>query len=223
MPPPNAWKRPFSRWSTALDDMLQNAADTLANPSAGWATRKEQAARLGETARRAIEALRACKDDADPDVRNEVRKVLKQLPLVRARGKAPEHSLESLAHACAKPDRRNVTTRDEGFQIEVKITDERMQDVFIVPDAREDGTALVRVYTKCGKPDASSAAWALRTNAELIGCAFAVENHDRFEHLILVQNFVLAKVTPEEVVAAVKQIAYYGDWLERKLSGADTF
>lgn len=206
-----------------MDDSLQKAADTLANPSAGWATRKEQAARLGDMARRAIEALRACKDDADPDVRNEVRKVLKQLPLVRARGNTPEHSVESLAHACAKPGRRNLTTLDDGFQVEVMINDERMQDVFIVPDSREDGAPLVRVYTKCGKPDASSAAWALRTNAELIGCAFAVENHDRFEHLILVQNFVLAKVTPEEVIAAVKQIAYYGDWLERKLSENDTY
>lgn len=223
MQPPSAWKRHSSRWSTAFDDTLQKAVETLANPSAGWATRKEQAVLLGETARCAIEALRTSKDDADPDVRNQVRKELKQLPLVRARSGTPEHSLGSLAEACAKPGRRTVTDQGDGFQIEVRISDERAQDVFIVPDAREDGASLVRVYTKCGKPDAASAAWALRSNAELIGCAFAVENHDRFEHLILVQNFVLAKVTPDEVVAAVKQIAYYGDWLERKLSGVDAF
>ena len=205
---------------------LEKAISTLKNPAAGWATRKETAHHLGDWAVAVIEALRGLKDDADQDVRNAVRAALKRLPLLRAGGEPTTpraYTLEELAAHFAKPGRRTVQPHGDGFQIEVHIDAERAQDVFVRPHEKDDGTQMIRVYTICGKPDASTAAWALRANGELIGCGFAVENHERFEHLILVENFHRENATPGEVLAAVKQIAYYGDWLERRLSSQDVF
>lgn len=205
---------------------LDKDISTLRNPAAGWATRKEIAHRLGELAEHAIHALRDHKDDSDQDVRNAVRSVLKHLPLVRAGGTsaAPrDFTLEELALHCAKDGGRTVNTYDEGYRVEVRIDDARAQDVFIRPYVKEDGTEMLRVFTVCGKPDSPTAAWALRTNTELIGCAFAVDKHERFEHLILVENFHRAKVSPDEVLETVKQIAFYGDWLEKRLSKEDAF
>ncbi len=205
---------------------LDKAITTLKNPAAGWATRKDIAHRLGELAHRAIHALRDHKDDTDQDVRDAVRTSLKRLPLVRANGDTAvpkDFALEELAHHCAKPGVRTVHEYDEGYRVEVRIDDARAQDVFIRPYDKDDGTKMLRVFTVCGKPDSTTAAWALRTNTELIGCAFAVENHDRFEHLILVENYHRAKVSPDEVLTSVKQVAFYGDWLEKRLSKEDAY
>lgn len=205
---------------------IEKAIATLQNPAAGWATRKEIANRLGDLAHRAIHALRDHKDDADQDVRDVVRASLKRLPLVRANGDASapkDFALEELAMHCAKTGSRAVTEYGEGYRVEVRIDDARAQDVFIRPYEKDDGTRMLRVFTVCGKPDSPTAAWALRTNTELIGCAFAVEIHDRFEHLILVENYHRAKVSPDDVLASVKQIAFYGDWLEKRISKEDTY
>ena len=48
-------------------------------------------------------------------------------------------------------------------------------------------------------------------------------DHDRFEHLILVENYHRAKVSPDEVLTSVKQVAFYGDWLEKRLSKEDAY
>jgi hypothetical protein len=203
---------------------LRKAIKKLADPNGGWATRKEIAEQLGTLAREAILALRDQKSAQDQDVRAAVRAALKQLPIVRvteASAAHKPHALADIASACAKEGQRSVSELDDGYKVVVKIGVDREQDVFIRPELKEDGTKLLRVSTICGKPDASSAAWALRTNVSLIGCAFAVENHGRFEHLILVQNFDWAKTSPAEVLAAVKQVAFYGDWLEKRLAEDD--
>lgn len=205
-----------------LED-LDRSISTLRNQSAGWATRKEIAHTLGEIARRALHALRELKDDQDHDVRNAVRSVLRQLPSVDAAPEGAPHdfALEELAQHCAKPGSRTVFADGDGYRIVVRIGEGRSQSVYIQPAQKDDGSRLLRVYSPCGKPDASSAAWALRSNATLIGCAFAVENFDRFEHLIIVENFERDRVSPAEILVAVKQVAFYGDWLEQRLSDED--
>lgn len=207
-------------------EAIEKAIQVLRNPDSGWATRKETAHALAESARKVIHALRDHKDDRDQDVRAAVRECLRKIPQVKAApGAAPrkDYALEELAQHCAKPGSRTVHEYDEGYRVEVRIDEARMQDVFVRPITKDDGTQMIRVFTVCGKPDASTAAWALRTNTDMIGCAFAVENHERFEHLILVQNFHRAKASPEEVLAAVKQVAFYGDWLEKRLGTVDNF
>ena len=41
--------------------------------------------------------------------------------------------------------------------------------------------------------------------------------------MVLARTFLASEATPAQVKAAVKEIAYYGDWLELKLTGLDDF
>lgn len=196
-------------------DELKRTIETLHNQRAGWATRKEAAHQLGDAAQRARAALEALRDDPDRDVRAAIRSALSATP------NGAEISIEALAQYCHKPGRRTVSPHEDGFKIEAQIDASRTQTVYMLPRLQDDGTPILRVFSPCGKPDSSSAAWALRSNANLVGCAFAVENFERFEHLIIVKNFLRHRASPAEVLAAVKQIAYYGDWLEKRLNGTD--
>src|SRR5690606_32607169 len=106
--------------------------------------------------------------------------------------------------------------KGDGFVVRVQCRDGRTQDVLIAPHQRSDGRELIRVSTQCGEADADTIAWAIRSNAELMYCAFSVVSKGDEERLIIVNNFNPDEVTPTMVKDAVKEIAYYGDWLESK-------
>ena len=205
---------------------LDKIIEALKDRSSGWVTRRDAAEALGQIASRSLGALKAHANEDDVDVRSGVRRALADVGAVEAGksdGTPTIYSLKELAQACLKKSKRTVKVEGEGYVVRVQTTEGRTQDVFIAPFERSDGRKLVRVSTRCGIADEETTAWAIRSNSQLMYCAFCVEERDEVEELVIVKNFNPQYVTPAMAKDAVKEIAYYGDWLEKKLSGEDKF
>jgi len=212
---------------------IDKAVENLANKDAGWVDRRDAAEALGEAALRAVSALTAHADESDVDVGSAVQKALDRVrglgaggrPGDAAQAKPATYSLEQLVRACEKPGQRTVTPTGDGYVIEVQLKAGRRQIVCVTPYTRKDGIELIRVYTQCGPAREDAVPWALRTNMKLAQCAFALmrEGDDAEEQLVLSNCYLAKEATPREVGVAVKEVAYYGDWIEKKLTGLDDF
>ena len=132
-------------------------------------------------------------------------------------------TLEDLAKACAKEGVRTVEPDSEGFVVRVALKEGRHQAVHLREFKRADGVKLVQVYTVCGKADEASYAWALRANMKLIQGAVALAKQGDDERFVLTMTFLAGEVTKPEIKAAIKEAAYYGDWIEQKVTGQDEF
>lgn len=206
-----------------IDGAIQKVKDT----KAGWVTRRDAVELLGKVALKALDALQDASDEMDVDVRRSVDDMLGRaaaaLKGVKPKVAQETLSLEELAKACAKEGVRIVEPEGEGYVVRVLMKDGRRQHVHLRRFTRADGVALVQVYTVCGKADEKSYAWALRTNMKLIQGAVALARQGDDERFVLTMCFLAGEVTKSEIKAAVKEAAYYGDWIEQKVSEQDEF
>ena len=209
-------------------EVIDSAAENLGNRDAGWVTRRDGADLLGKIAIRALAALHKASDEQDVDVRRAVEQALGQaaaaLEGVKPRPVERSFTLNELVRASEKAGERVVTEVNENeYLVEVTLRGGRNQSVHIRKFQRKDGIDLIQVYTVCGKADERSYAWALRANMKLVQGAVALEKKGDEELFVLTTSFIAAHVTRGEMKAAIKETAYYGDWMESKLSGQDEF
>lgn len=206
---------------------LDQTIKTLEDTDAGWVTRRDAVEALGAVAKKSLAALRAHLNEKDVDVQRAVQQALADTAgagdQAAPPAKAAPPTMKELAQACAKKGKRGIKPEGEGFVVRVRLKDERIQYVHIERHRRSDGRELIRVSTSCGEADADSVAWAIRSNSQFMYCSFCLEERDGKDHMIIVSNFDPNQVTPLMVKDAVKEIAFYGDWLEQKLSGEDQF
>ncbi len=206
---------------------IERAAAALHDTKAGWVTRRDGADALGQAAMRAIEALNAHAEERDVDVGRAVKEALGQVSGALAgipptAGEAT-HTLEELVRYCEKPGERSVVREGEEYSIEVGLREGRQQVVYVTPLKRRDGVELIQIYTHCGPFDEGALKWALEANMKLAQSAIAVTQVDGEERFVLTNSYFASEATPAEVKASVKEIAFYGDWLEQKLTGRDDF
>jgi hypothetical protein len=204
---------------------LDRAIIDLKDREGGWVTRRDAAEALGKIGHHAFSALQKHKDDADQDVRIAAQKAIALVGNVPSPPPPSdkEIDLRELARACEKPTKRAITMKKGRFSVDVHLADDRHQTVHVMPHKLKDGTRLLKVFTVCGEPETKIMEWAMRSNAKLVRGAFAIHNDGDKEMLLLIDNFRWENITPGEVKAAVKEIAYYGDWLEKKISRLDEF
>lgn len=207
---------------------IDKAAAALHDPRTGWVNRRDAAEALGNAAMHAIKTLRAHEEDPDTDVRETTRKLLREVAGVLAgiEPRPPEtapqsFSLEQLARACEKEGERTVTPRDGGFVVTVRLRQGRHQDILVSALERNDGVRLIRVFTDCGEASDDALSWALRANVKLTHCALALTSEGDAQRFVLTRCFLADAAGPAQVKAAVKEMAFYGDWMEKKLSGLD--
>lgn len=206
---------------------LEQAAQQLSDPDAGWVYRRDAAQLLGNLAARALVALHDNRDEPDTDVRRSVDKALAQCSAA-LQGIAPDprahaYTLAELARSCARQGHREVEPDGDGFAVTVSLDGGRRQRVKLDRIRREGRPETVRIQTVCGPYAPQTAEWALRANLQLTLGAVGVADIDGEARFVITHNFLMDGATPPEVKASVKEIAIYGDWLERKLSGSDTF
>ncbi len=201
---------------------LEEAEQNLSNARAGWVHRRDAALALGRWAAIALDALKRHINDPDPDVRRAVAETLAKIHLPAVPASDGSYPLETLARACEKPGKREVQSDGSDFMVQVKLPEGRQQQVRLSPAANRDGHPLIHVSTRCGEASEKAKNWALRYNAKLVHCAFAVQAGDEREELVLMENIPFRHATPEAVKAAVKEIAFYGDWIEQRLHGGDS-
>jgi len=204
---------------------ITKEVEVLSDSKAGWVNRRDAAEYLGEAAERALNALQAHHADPDVDVRPSIEKALARaaggLRGVKFAVSPSAYTLQDLANACSKPGERGVKPHGDGYEIEVIIKTGRRQKVYVLPHTRKDGTKLVRVFTRCGKPKAESLEWALQINMQLTHGALALHGEGEEKCLVLVDAYPMHEATPEMIKASVKETAFYGDWIESKLTGMD--
>jgi len=210
---------------------LEKAIADLRNPRAGWVTRRDAAQALGQFAHHALYTLKEFRNEPDVDVRKAVRNALEQVkrppdgrPQAAVPGESPRpaDTLSDLVRACDKPNVRTVRPHDSGFEIEVRIDRERSQTVYVTPQ-EEEGGRRIRVFTYCAAAESKTSAWALQANVKLAECAFGMWREGDEDRLVLIRNLAWENATPEGLKAIVKQVAFYGDWFEKKASGKDEF
>lgn len=208
-----------------MSDELEKAIATLGNRDAGWVTRRDAAEFLGRSGAKAVEALHAHSKDADVDVQRTVKEALgwasAGLEGIEPAAAAHEYGLEELVRGLEKKGKRSVAPHGDGFEVRVELPKGRSQKVYIGPTKRRDGADLIRVFTRCGKPAEDTLHWALRTNMSMAQCALALIDEDGEEEFVLVNCFLTGEVTPRELKSAVNEIAFYGDWVEQRLTGVD--
>ncbi len=206
---------------TQLEQLVRN----LENRDAGWVVRRDAAELLGRLAQGAIIALESQKNDADMDVQLQVERSMEAIYALALPGpvKRAEHTLRDLAMSCEKGAARVVEPNENGFAVTVRLDSDRSQRVYIMPHETRDGRRLVRVYTFCGEPSPDMYAWVLRANSKIAHGAFSLFPTKTGERMVLLNNIPRSEATPAMVKVAVKEIAYYGDKLERQLGKDDEF
>lgn len=209
-----------------LEEVGKHAAQ-LANRDAGWVYRRDAAEALGNVAQKAVEALQAHAEEEDRDVRAIIDKALGwakgALSGVEAVAQERAFKLEELALSLQKSGSREVAAKGDAFEITVDVGNGRTQRVLAEPATSQAGHATIRVSTRCGKGSDKVLRWALRNNKEFSHCALALSDEDGEEEFVMVNSFLANAVTPLEMKATVKEVAYYGDWMESKLTGGDEF
>lgn len=206
---------------------IAQSAKVLANTDAGWVDRRDSAQKLGDIAAKALDALREFSDELDVDVHRAVDDALANASAALAGvdpvRRSKHYTLEELARSCEREDKRVVAPHEAGYVVEVDLKDGRRQNVFIMPHTLRDGAELIRVFTRCGAPTEQSLEWALRANMKLSQGALAIDKKGDDKEFVLINCFLATETTPVEIKDAVKRIAFYGDWVETKLSDLDEF
>jgi hypothetical protein len=207
---------------------IDSAAEDLADTDAGWVHRRDGVEYLGLAAAKALKALHDFRDEKDVDVRAAVDKAL-GIAQAGLQGIAPvsesekKYTLEELAQACHKPGKRHVEKAGVGYTVEVVLKNGRKQTLTLSASRRKDGVELIHVFTLCGPVTDDARIWALKTNANLTQGALAVQDHDGEERLVLMNCYFLEECSPREMALGLHEIAFYGDWIEEKLTGLDEY
>ncbi len=210
-----------------MEERLERRIAELGKRDENWVIRRDAAEELGRTATKSVEALRAHVEDEDRDVREMVIKALgwakAGLEGVQPVAQERAYTLEELAKSVEKPGSREVSPKGGGFEISVTLREGQSQKVLAEPAKSQAEKDTIRISTRCGPASDKALRWALRNNTGLSHCALALSDEGGEELLVMVHSFLADAVTPAEFKASLKELAYYGDWVESKLTDGDIF
>jgi len=208
-----------------MADDLDRAITQLSNREGTWVARRDAADFLGKIATRARQGLAQFAQDPDTDVRAAVARALGDTAW-RDAGRASasaQLTLEELVRAVEREGKRMARPIDGGFEITVTLKSGRAQKVLVTHGTSEAGADTIRVRSRCGLADPNAMAWALRTNDRLPHCSIAVVEDVGQQWFEIGHSLRTQKATPDELRSCVKEVAFYGDWAEARLSKADAF
>lgn len=202
---------------------IQELVQEINDKNSGWATRRNAAESLGKYAHHLISTLIDHLQDEDMDVQMEVERTLHPLHvLLENQGKSQKpYTLRELALACEKHGQRTVDTYKNGFVVTVKLDEGRSHRVYIMPNKSTESKKVIRLFTLCGEVSPEVLSWALKANTKLTHGAFSILKFDNEEQLVIINNILKENATPNIIKRGVKEMAFYGDWLEEKLSDRD--
>lgn len=207
-------------------DQFRELVGRLEDRESGWVARRDAAEVLGKLAQGALMALQSHRNDPDMDVRLQVERSMDAITAllpVRAKSRQ-EPTLRDLAVFCERAPARIVEPHENGFVVTVRLANERTQKVYIMPHDTRDKRRMVQVYTFCGEVNPQVFEWLLRTNSRIANGAFTLlPGKGGPDRMALLHNIPRANATPEVVKLSVKELAYYGDKLERHMGSDDAF
>ena len=115
-----------------------------------------------------------------------------------------------------------VDTSGDEFVARIPRHSGRFQTVRIAPARKDaDGNSIIFIDTVCGPASKPHYEWALRKNLEVPFGAIAVRDITSEPHFVLVNTLLRETADPAEVRACVKNIARWGDTIEKALQEED--
>lgn len=209
--------------SKSVDRFVKGLADT----DSGWVGRRDAAEGLGRVAQDAIRGLKTYEKDSDQDVKAAVLGSLRDCTQVLAgvdanTTLASAPALEKCVAALEKPGSRDLTKSGDVFSLQVSTTKGRSQTVLIEAKKSNTKRDVICVSTVCAKAEPESYEWALKNNPKMSHCALGVEDREGEATLVLMNNLLADSLSFAELKLTVKEVAYYGDWVEEKFSKDDT-
>lgn len=204
-----------------MSNDIRRAIKSLNDPDTGWVNRRDAVELLAAAVRDSLGALHAHKNDSDTDVQKSVAQALNAIGIDAPALSSDATSLKKLAEALASKGHREVSETDSGFEVVVNTKNGRSQTVSIEATTSNTKQDVIRVTTICGPASESSYEWALTNNNKMSHCSLALDERDGETWLVLVNNHLAEAITFEELKLTVKEVAFYGDWVEDKLTGED--
>ncbi|MFA7692387.1 MAG: hypothetical protein GX117_11065 [Candidatus Hydrogenedentes bacterium] len=204
----------------SIEELIQELGDK----SAGWATRRNAAELLGKHAHRIVSELLFYKNDSDMDVKMEVERSITPLSLLLSDQSISDkqYTLRELALACEKRQARHVETYQKGFVVTLRGQDGESQRVYINSVKSSDIPDSFRIFMLCGEITEENYPFIMTANSKLVHASFSIISFEGNKQLALVINIPVTDATPNLVKRSVKEIAYYGSWMEKKLSEIET-
>jgi serine/threonine-protein kinase len=109
----------------------------------------------------------------------------------------------------------------ERYQIHLSFSGGRHQTVFVEPSEHAAADRLLKISSVCCPALSIYFEPALRLNSEILHGALAIAEIDHEPVFVMVDNYPLATVDPEEIRRSVLEVAHRADAIEKLLTGLD--
>lgn len=109
----------------------------------------------------------------------------------------------------------------ERYRIDLTFSGGRHQTVFVEPSEHAAADRLLKISSVCCPALSVYFEPALRLNSEILHGALAIAEIDNEAAFVMVDNYPLATVDPEEIRRSVLEVAHRADAIEKLLTGLD--
>ncbi len=113
---------------------------------------------------------------------------------------------------------------DQDFVVIVTLRDRRSQAIRVDFSGKDkDGHPLVQLTSPCGKATPAHYEEALKLNMSIPCGAIGLAMVDDILSFAIIDNHRRVTLHPDDLAESIMSLAFYGDMMEMKLSGSDTF
>jgi len=109
------------------------------------------------------------------------------------------------------------------YRILLELPGGRLQEVYVEATADRLGHRLLSIFSVCCPAEPGHFEFALRLNAELTYGGLSLREVDGRPMFVMARAYPGGRATPEEIRAAVLEIAHRSDWVEQQLTRADLY
>jgi eukaryotic-like serine/threonine-protein kinase len=120
-------------------------------------------------------------------------------------------------------NQKDICWKREGerYRIDLYFSGGRHQTAFVEPTQHAAADRLLRISSVCCPALSVYFEPALRLNSEILHGALAIAEIDNEPTFVMVDNYPLATVDPEEIRRSVLEVAHRADAIEKLLTGLD--
>ena len=114
------------------------------------------------------------------------------------------------------------TREDRRYRIKLTFSGGRQQTVFVESSDHAAADRLLKISSVCCPALSVYFEPALRLNAEILHGALAIAEIDQEAVFVMIDNYPLSTVDPEEIRRSVLEVAHRADAIEKLLTGLDS-
>jgi eukaryotic-like serine/threonine-protein kinase len=109
------------------------------------------------------------------------------------------------------------------FRILFKLPNDRLQEVYLEVEPNRHNERLLSVFSVCCPAEFRHYEFALKLNAEMTYGGLSIREVNGLAMFVMTRTFPRGHVQPEDIRAALVDIARRSDWVEQQLTHADIY